>query len=132
MSFLVKIALNHIKNGIQSHAKENGIPEGNLYLMIFPKDEDFTPGFKLCNRVNAIKEVTFVELIKISSIMGFQIDKEGELWVRRFLIKSAGDRSLGYNNHFYFIRIRNNSLQAYLYMNNYPVEEISLEYILTT
>jgi hypothetical protein len=133
MSFLVDMALSRIKSGIQAHAKENGIPETDLYLMIYPKDHDFNPGFKICNRVNVIKEVTFAELIKMSSIMGFPIDKEGVTWVKKFLIKSNEDRDIEHSGHFYFIRIlKNGGLQAYLYLNNIPTEEISLDYILQT
>jgi len=132
MSLIVDIALNQIKNGIRSHAKENGIPEADLYLMIYPKDEELTPGFKICNRVKPIREVTFGGLVRMSSIMGFNIEKEGELWVHKFLVKSASDNEIEHDNHFYFIRIRNNELQAYLYLNNMPKEEIELNYILQT
>jgi hypothetical protein len=127
------MAFSKIKSGIQAHAKENGINEVDLYLMIYPKDNDFNPGFRICNRVKAIKDVSFAELIKMSSIMGFPIDKEGEKWVKKFIVKSAQDRNIEQENHFYFIRItKNDSLQAYLYLNNIPKEEISLDYILKT
>jgi hypothetical protein len=133
MSFLVNIALDKIKSGIQAHAKENGIPETDLYLMIYPKDDEFNPGFKIFNRVNVIREVTFSEFIKGSSIMGFPIDKEGEKWITKFLIKSANDKEIEHDNHFYFIRIiKNSDLQAYLYINNKPECEIPLDYILQT
>jgi len=132
MSFLVNLALNKIQSGIQAHAQENGIPETELYLMIFPRDADYNPGFKICHRVTPIKEVTFAGLIKMSTVMGFPIDKEGEAWVKKFLVKSAVEKNLPHDSHFYFIRIRNNSLQAYLYINNLPKEEVYLDYILKT
>jgi hypothetical protein len=132
MSFLINMALNKIHGGIQAHAKENGLPETDLYLMIYPRDADYNPGFKICRRVNVIKEVTFAGLIKMSSVMGFPIDKEGEAWVKKFLVKAAIEKDLPHDAHFYFIRIRGNGLQAYLYVNNQPKEEISLDYILKT
>ena len=127
------MALSKIKSGIQEHAKDNGIHETDLYLMIFPKDQALNPGFRICRKVIPITELTFSELIRTPTVMGFNISRQGEEWVKKFIIKSAKDREIEHDQHFYFIRIlHNGNLQAYLYVNNKPECEIKLDYILQT
>jgi hypothetical protein len=133
-NFITKLVLDKVKSGIENHAEKQGLEKYDLYLKIYPEDENFVPAFQLCNHVAPISEISFGEFTGIDKFFGFDVAGEGEEWIRKFLIMCAGDNEIDvYDNHFYFIRItKNDQLQAYMYIDNKPFKEISLDYILKT
>lgn len=133
--FVTNLILGKIKNGIENQAMLNGIGKNDLYIKIFPIDEDFTPEFELCNHVDTIKPTSFGEIIGMDNILGVDVGQEGSEWLQRFMGRCAIDNSLDFydNPHFYFIRInKNDDLQVYLYVNDQPYMEIELDYITKT
>lgn len=134
-NLITTTVLSKIKDGIESHARANGLTKFDLYVKIFPTDEDLNPGFVLCNHTKPIADISFGDFIGITTFMGFDVAGNGWQWTKKFLIMSANDNDIDfYDNHYYFIRIepKSQALQAYMYRDDMPLKEITIDYILQT
>ncbi len=135
---------------IRSIAKEHTVLETDIKVGIKGKNEEGEPILMIYKQNKKLKEITFKEFCGLIPTvkkfmyrgLGFNIENDLEVWIKKFIIKSGVDNNFEPNKPMYFIFINNNDLFAYMVLDgkianplpNFMGKEwsISLDYILQT
>ena len=141
-----KFAIKEIKScllkSLKNFEKKENFENKARYL-IYPLDEEGTPGLILMNGGTKLRPITFGELVPkfdraIFSGFGFEVERDLPGWIKKFLVYSKKDHKLdNISRAFYTITHFPNDkgkseLKAFMYVDNKQVKEVTIEYILTT
>lgn len=133
-----------IIGAIKRNAEELNEKPENVAIWIYTENNAGYPKLKLLHNYKSIRDMTFSELATKGEritymLMGFDIEKMTPEWINKFILRSAYD--MGFNEVSipkYMLAYVNNpttnksELHAMMYVNNRPIREIELEYILET
>lgn len=137
-NIIIKQVKKLINKGVKRFAEDNKSELTKTFLFVYPKDEKGTAGLKLLIKEKGIfEDKNFSDLFLPSdkltyAAFAFDADKDIDVWITKFIVKSAKDHEVPINKYTYLLMSNNGELRAFMYEGNTKVKEVSIDYILET